>query len=300
MEIDGKKLLKGIDLHLEPGDVYGFLGPNGAGKTTTMYALLGLRERSGGTVRVLGHDPAFDALEIRRQIGVMPESAGFYDWMSATAYLQWFGGLYGYSLGYSDIREILWKVGLGSDRQGLIGTYSRGMKQRLAIARALLPKPKILLLDEPTNGLDPQGRREFHDLLADFAADHKTAVLLCTHLLDDVDRLCNRIGIIDHGRTRFEGRLGELLAERNTEQRYRVRLEGKPDTTDLPVGLDCAALHGNWCRLQLVPGTVGSPSDLWAELWRRGWRIIEIHPETLSLEELYLETIEASNDREAA
>ncbi len=113
---------------------------------------------------------------------------------------------------------MLEKVGLGTEGHRPIGTYSRGMKQRLAVARALMPHPRLLILDEPTNGLDPKGRREIHDLLLEFAAERNTGVLLCTHLLDDVDRLCNRIGIIDRGRTRLEGRLGDLLAEQGDRQ----------------------------------------------------------------------------------
>ena len=185
LPIEGKEILKGIDLHLRPGDTYGLLGPNGAGKSTTIFALLGLRAFGSGRISVLGGNPADDAVFIRRSVGVMPEKAGLY------------GGLYDFAPTKQDVAKMLEKVGLGAEAHRPIGTYSRGMKQRLAVARALISRPKLLILDEPTNGLDPKGRREIHDLLVEFASDGKAGVLLCTHLLDDVDRLCNRIGIID-------------------------------------------------------------------------------------------------------
>jgi ABC-type multidrug transport system ATPase subunit len=188
LHIEGKEILKGIDLHLQPGDIYGLLGPNGAGKSTTIFALLGLRERSGGQINVLGHDPRNHAVEIRRAVGVMPEQAGFYDWMTALAYLRWYSCLYAQSPGDRDLWALLEKVGLGSVCHRPILTYSRGMKQRLAVARSLAVHPRLLILDEPTNGLDPKGRREIHDLLLDFTADRKAGLLLSTHLLDDVDR----------------------------------------------------------------------------------------------------------------
>jgi len=287
LNIERKEILKGIGLHLQPGDIYGLLGPNGAGKSTTIFALLGLRARSSGRISVLGRDPGEHASEIRRMVGVMPEHAGFYDWMTAPAYLRWYVRLYGQTPTDRDLRMLLEKVGLDTDHRP-IGTYSRGMKQRMAVARALAPRPRLLILDEPTNGLDPKGRREIHDLLLEFVAEGNAGVLLCTHLLNDVDRLCNRIGIIDQGRTRLEGRLGDLLAEQGTGQRYRLRLEAKPDSANLPVGVSLLAHEGDWWRVQIQSEASEAPSALWGELWERGWRILEIRSEASSLEELYL------------
>jgi ABC-2 type transport system ATP-binding protein len=302
LHIKGKEILKGIDLHLRPGEIYGLLGPNGAGKSTTIFALLGLRERSSGQIRVLNHDPAHQALEIRRQVGVMPEQAEFYGWMSALMYLQWYSRLYGQSHDEAKLETLLEKVGLGSVRHLAISTYSRGMKQRLAVARALAPHPRLLILDEPTNGLDPKGRREIHDLLLDFASDRNAGVLLCTHLLDDVDRLCNRIGVVDQGQTRLEGGLGDLLAEQGAGQCYRIRMEGEPDRSDLPDGFSLLGGEGGWWRVRLKPNIPGGPPALWGELWRRGWRIREIRSEASSLEEIYLNVTspDSVHDVEAA
>ena len=288
LNIEEKEILKGIDLHLRPGDIYGLLGPNGAGKSTTIFALLGLRAFESGRVSVLGDDPTEHAVSIRRYVGVMPEHAGFYDWMTASAYLKWYGRLYDSPPTDRGLESVLEKVGLGAEARSPIGTYSRGMQQRLAVARALTPHPKLLILDEPTNGLDPKGRREIHDLLVEFAADGNAGVLLCTHLLDDVDRLCNRIGIIDNGRTRLEGSPGDLLAEQRGGQRYRLRLDGAPDVSNLPAGFTVQAHEGGWWRVQAQVKQSEGPPALWGELWRRGWRILEIRSEASSLEELYM------------
>ena len=288
LAINGKEILKGIAMHLQPGDIYGFLGPNGAGKSTTIFALLGLRPYDGGRARVLGEDPARDAVAIRRAVGVMPEKAGVYDWMSAMDYLEWFGRLYAFQASGRELTMMLEKVGLGEEMGRPVGTYSRGMKQRLAVARAMITRPRLLILDEPTNGLDPKGRREMHDLLGEFATRKNTGVLLCTHLLDDVDRLCNRIGIIDHGRTRLEGSLSKLLAQEGGGRPYRLRLASAPDTADLPTGVAVLGHDGGWWRVQVQGKPAENPSALWSELWRRGWKMMEIRAEASSLEDLYL------------
>ena len=291
LTIDGKEILKGIDLHLRPGDVYGLLGPNGAGKSTTISALLGLRACRGEHISVLGRDPSKNAVAIRRGVGVMPEQAGFYDWMTASGYLDWYARLYGVSSTDHQIDRLLSKVRLGNAMHQFIGPFSRGMKQRLAVARALLIQPRLLILDEPTNGLDPKGRREIHDLLAEFVADGNTGVLLCTHLLDDVDRLCNRIGIIDQGRTRIEGDLDALLPRTAGKRRYRLRIENTPDISSLPDGVSLLGQDDAWWRIQLSDQLSESPFAVWPEMWRRGWKITEINAETSHVEDLYMKYI---------
>ena len=253
--INGQDVLKGVDLHLEPGDIYGLLGPNGAGKSTTIFILLGLRTWSSGRVSVLGNDPKNHAFEIRRSLGVMPERCGFYEWMTPLGYLRWYAGLYGHSSKDHDLHGLLEKVGLKEVHGRPIGSFSKGMKQRLALARALVHGPRLLILDEPTSGLDPKGRRDIHDLLLDFAGRVGAGVLLCTHLLDDVDRLCNRIGIVYQGRTLLEGSLNKLIAEQGTGRFYRLRLESPPDTYRLPAGLNLLAKEGDWLRIRLERGT---------------------------------------------
>ena len=288
LRIGSKEILNGIDLHLGPGDIYGLLGPNGAGKSTTIFATLGLRAYHGGGIRVLGQAPGQGDVSIRRAVGVVPEKAGFYEWMTALEHLKWHGRLFSLERSDRDLMEMLEKVGLGDEGHHPVGTYSRGMRQRLAVARALITRPRLLILDEPANGLDPKGRREIHDLLVAFAAEEDRGVLLCTHLLDDVERLCNRIGIIANGATRLEGSLTDLMVEHKAIQRYRLRLQNTLTPDPLPDEVTVLGDEGGWLRVQVcVPPSEG-PSALWRELWRRGWKIMEIHSEASNLEEIYM------------
>jgi ABC-2 type transport system ATP-binding protein len=286
LAIDGRPILSGIDLGMEQGDIYGLLGPNGAGKSVTMSALTGLRKAASGKVCVLGLDPARQALELRRAIGVLPEQSGLYGWMNAENYLRWFAGLYGAPLTDGEARRQLLQVGLEPVSGQAIGTYSRGMRQRLGLARALVNKPRLLILDEPTNGLDPRGRVEIHNVLLDLARQHGVGVLLCTHLLDDVDRLCTRIGIIDHGRTILQGSLAELLSAHVAASRFRLRLAFVEPDTRIPPDVRVVAEDWPWVQLELPAGR--SPTEVWEALFANGWNILEIHAEAGRLEDLYL------------
>jgi ABC-2 type transport system ATP-binding protein len=234
LTLHGRQILAGMRMNMRPGEIYGLLGPNGAGKSTTISVLTGLRKASSGSVTVLGMDPWKRRMEMHRYIGVLPEQAACYDWMNAPDYLQWFASLYGRRLTSSDIGRHLAQVGLDATNHQPIGTYSRGMRQRLGLARALLNSPTFMVLDEPTNGLDPRGRREIHDVLLELSKQQGVGLLLCTHLLDDVDRLCSRIGILHHGKSVIEGRLAELLVTLQTGRRYRLRLLSPPGNITLP------------------------------------------------------------------
>ena len=195
LSLGGVRILHDVRLALDQGEIYGLLGPNGAGKSTTIAAALGLLKPESGRIRVFGQDPRSKAHELYAQLGVLPEQQGFYDWMSAEDYLAFFVSLHGQRLTSNEARQRLAVVGLEPRARQPIATYSRGMRQRLGLARALVCDPRLLILDEPANGLDPRGRREIHDVLLGLAG-RGVGVLLCTHLLDDVDRFCRRIGII--------------------------------------------------------------------------------------------------------
>lgn len=286
LSLHGRQILAGVGLRMRQGEIYGLLGPNGAGKSTTMSVLTGLRPASSGNVSVLGMEPWSQRKELHRHIGVLPEQAGFYDWMDAPDYLRWFASLYDCQLNAAEIGEQLRRVGLDPKNRQPIGAYSRGMRQRLGLARALLNRPKLLVLDEPTNGLDPRGRREVHDVLLGLSQQGGVGILLCTHLLDDVDRLCSRIGIIHQGQTVAEGDLAELLATRQAGMRYRLRLLAPPEDAALPPGARLVAKEGEWWHLNIGAGL--SPDAAWRALFASGWAVGEIYREGGGLEELYL------------
>jgi ABC-2 type transport system ATP-binding protein len=286
LSLGGRPILNAVNLRMEQGDIYGLLGPNGAGKSVTMSVLTGLRKAESGMVSVLDFDPATQTTQLHQAIGVLPEQTGLYDWMDAEGYLQWFSELYGMPLAPDKAREKLGMVGLEGARGKPIGAYSRGMRQRLGLARALVNRPQLLILDEPTNGLDPRGRLEIHNVLLDLAQASGVGILMCTHLLDDVDRLCTRIGIIHHGKTVLEGSLAELLLTRATVTRYRIRLAATDPTLELPMGIKMIGAEGQWMVIEVPAGRPAS--ELWARMFAQGWNILEIHAEGHSLEQLYL------------
>lgn len=206
----GRMAVDHIDLSVETGEFYGFLGPNGAGKTTTIRMLTGILQPDEGAVSVGGHASG-DKQKIAELIGVVPEGRGFYDWMTAYEYLDFFAELYGLAGAEKEkrIAGLLEKVGLTKRKNSRVGTYSRGMKQRLALARALINSPRILFLDEPTLGLDPQGQEDIQRLLKDLNKEGIT-IFLSSHLLNEVSNLCSRIVILHGGRIVANGTLAEL------------------------------------------------------------------------------------------
>jgi ABC-2 type transport system ATP-binding protein len=223
-----------LRLRVEPGDVYGLLGPNGAGKTTAMRCILGLIVRDAGDVKIFGESDPFAA---RRHLGAIIEVPAFHEWLSGRQNLWQAALLAGLPEAEIDaeIRRVLERVGLQERADDRAGTYSLGMKQRLGIARALLGRPKLLLLDEPTNGLDPAGMREMRDLIRSLALHDGITVLVSSHLLAEVQAICNRVGIIQAGKMRAEGRVDELIGEHAQEAVVEI---GSPDAEKLRVAIE--------------------------------------------------------------
>jgi ABC-2 type transport system ATP-binding protein len=214
---DGYTALDGLNFAVEDGDIFGFLGPNGAGKTTTIRILTAIMKADSGNVLIAGHNVFVEPLAVKKIINALPESNGYYEWMTAWEYLKLFSNLYEEVESKQEIYKLLEDVGLSGKENHLIRSYSRGMKQRLGIARALINQPKLLFLDEPTNGLDPKGRRDIHDLLIDLNQKQSTTIFLSTHLLDDVERLCNRIAIINYGKIVRVGELDRMKGKGSIE-----------------------------------------------------------------------------------
>ncbi|NIK76796.1 ABC-type multidrug transport system ATPase subunit [Paenibacillus castaneae] len=205
--------VKHLDLNVGRGDIYGFLGPNGAGKTTTIRMLTGLIEPTEGMVFFNDREVSKGKQELKNNIGVLPESHGYYEWMTGKQYLLFFASLYGMNKASRIQRtnDVLEMVDLTEKANIRIHQYSRGMKQRLGIARTLLHEPQIIFLDEPTLGLDPQGQKDIENILVQLNKEQGVTIFITSHLLKDIERICNRVAIVQRGSLLVEDTIPSLL-----------------------------------------------------------------------------------------
>ncbi len=219
-----RTVLHEIGFEVGAGEVFGLLGPNGAGKTTTILILLGLTEATQGTVRILGEDPQRNPLKVKRRVGYMPDSVGFYDQLTALDNLRYTARLLGIEPGERDARimEALERVSLAEHARQRVGSFSHGMRRRLGLAEIIMKRAPIAILDEPTSGLDPQSTESFLELIEELRADGAT-ILLSSHLLDQVQRICDRVALFNAGRIALAGRVDEL-ARRVLGDSHEVRL----------------------------------------------------------------------------
>jgi ABC-2 type transport system ATP-binding protein len=223
-----QQALRDVTLRLDPGRV-GLLGPNGAGKSTLMKIMLGLLPPSTGTGRVLGHDLHGSGVALRRAIGYMPEADALVPGLRGADYVALAGELYGMPRKQALRRahEVLTYLDLGEARYRRLEEYSTGMRQRLKLAQALVHDPPALLLDEPTSGMDPAGREAMLDLLVRLGKEHGKSIVLSTHLLGDVDKVCDAVVILHQGRVLCQGPVDELCRRRH--DRYRLQIQGEPN-----------------------------------------------------------------------
>jgi ABC-2 type transport system ATP-binding protein len=200
-----------VSFTIAPGEIFGLLGPNGAGKTTTILMLLGLSESTAGEARIFGHDPMHEPLDVKRLVGYLPDTVGFYDNMTASDNLHYTARLMGIArrIRKDRILSALARVGLAEVAEKKVATFSRGMRQRLGIAEIIMKDARIAILDEPTNGLDPQASLELLDLIRVLKA-HGVSILLSSHLLDRVQTVCDRVALFNAGRIVLMGTVGEL------------------------------------------------------------------------------------------
>jgi len=207
-----KKILKGISFVVEPGEIFGYLGPNGAGKTTTIKCLLGLIFPEEGDIRILGWP--YNSLKAKRRIGFLPENPYFYDYLTAREFLRFYGQLFqlGKAVRESRIDSLLRLVDLEKSAELQLRKFSRGMLQRIGLAQALLNEPSLVILDEPLGGLDPLGRKEIRDIIIRLRGEGKT-VFLSSHILQDIEMICDRVAIIVNGEIVNQGRLSDLISE---------------------------------------------------------------------------------------
>jgi ABC-2 type transport system ATP-binding protein len=278
-----------IDLDIRRGEIFGLLGPNGAGKTTTILMLLGLTEASSGTINVLGFDPLRQPLEVKRRVGYLPDSVGFYDGLSARENLRYTGRLMGLRRAEIDgrIDGALERVHLADVARKPVGTYSRGMRQRLGIAEILMKRAEIAILDEPTSGLDPHATHELLDMIRTLKHDG-VAVLLSSHLLDRVQSICDRVALFNKGRIALVGTIEDLGKE----------VLGEGSTIDVEAsGVDLEAMARGLTGLRKVERLapdhvrVSADSDVSAEVAQKvvasGGRLLRLAAVQPSLDSIY-------------
>ena len=286
--------LDGLSLSVPEGSVFGFLGPNGAGKTTTLRILAGLARPTSGEARVLGHDVAEAGGDVRALIGFLPDVPAFYKWMTAPQYLRFAGSLFGLRGAVLEARvaallDLAGLAGVGTR----IGGFSRGMKQRLGVAQALVNAPRLLLLDEPTSALDPIGRREVLDMIA--ALRGRTTVFFSTHILADVERVCDTVAIIDNGRVAAHAPIDELRRRRGGLNRLAVEV-------DEPQRLTAALAGAAWLRaietaedggLRLATDDLETAQrELPALVARLGLALRRLESDELNLEDVFIDLVE--------
>lgn len=279
-----------LNLHVEKGEIYGFLGPNGAGKTTTIMMLLGLLRPTSGKVKLFGQDLDADYFEIKRRIGVVSEFQYYYEEMTANEYLRFFCELYRVEKPERRIQEVLELVNLYDRKDELLRGYSKGMKQKLAIARSLLHEPELLILDEPVSSLDPYGIKEVRDILLAENERGRT-MLISSHILSEIERTCHRVGIIHKGRLIAEDDMASLKRRATDEIEITVELETlRPQVATALQGLP-GVLSVREHDRQIVLKT-RSDGDYRAAISRAiaagGGVLLDMHRREMSLEEAFV------------
>ena len=281
------RALDGLSLTVESGQIFGFLGANGAGKTTTLKLLMRLIYPTAGTARILNRDIGDVAMHAR--IGYLPENPYFYDYLTAREFLNYCGELFGLDRDTRERRtkELLALVNLeskGWDRQ--LRKFSKGMLQRVGLAQALVNDPEIVFLDEPMSGLDPVGRREVRDLIASLRTQGKT-VFMCSHILSDVEVLCDNVAILKHGRLAHSGSLAELRAgEANSVEVIATRADAEVLKQQLGQGA-IVATTASGVRIEVADEK--QVDEVIAALRSVNGKLVSVQPVRQSLEELFLD-----------
>ena len=283
----------GLNLRIEEGDIFGFLGPNGAGKTTTILMLLGLTEPTSGSAYVAGHNATREPLEVKSITGYIPEKVGFYEDLTAAQNLVYTARLNGLSDGLANKRaaEALDIVGLPRAAERNVSEFSRGMKQRLAVADILIKQPKIAIMDEPTSGIDPEGIVQVLDLIAKIAKETNMTIVMSSHQLYQVQRICNRVGILMDGRLVAEGLLEELSREAMGGVQFRIEIK----LTDITQAIVEAIkqISGVLSVEQSPSGlTINCSEDLRPQIAKKivdtGGLMVEMKIQSYALEDIYL------------
>jgi ABC-2 type transport system ATP-binding protein len=287
---DGHYALHDIGYEVQAGEVFALLGPNGAGKTTTIRLLNGLYTPTNGNIRVFGKDPLKEGSRIRRETGVLTETSALYERLTARENLLFFGRLYGLteSLLLKRTEEVLRFFALSERAGDRVSAYSKGMKQRLALARAFLNHPRILYLDEPTASLDPESSLQVHELIASLSREDGRTVFLCTHHLAEAEKLADRVAILNQGRLLAIGSMAELGKRFNPGLWVEIELWKPVEQVNFLTNLRGVLAHkieGNHLRIQVQEEAV-IPTLVSALVMAQG-EITSVSPQKVSLEDIY-------------
>lgn len=254
--------LDGLDMEIKEGALYGFVGPNGAGKTTAIRIMTGLLRADGGTIKIRGRDVLEQGSEVRELFGYVPDEFGLYENLKVSEYMEFFASCYGIDglKGRKRCEELLEQVKLSDKEDFFVDSLSRGMKQRLCLARALIHDPEFLVLDEPTSGMDPRARMEFKELLKELCADGKT-ILISSHILSELSRMCTDIGIIDAGKIVLSGSMEEILQKVNASNPLLIRVASGREAAAALLRADPAVSRISIREEDIVVGFSGSREE---------------------------------------
>jgi ABC-type multidrug transport system ATPase subunit len=277
-----------LTMCVERGDIYGFLGPNGAGKSTTLRMLLSLIRPTSGMIKFPVRASTWEYLRARSRVGAIIETPAFYENFSGRRNLQLLASLSG-GVPKKRVEEVLDIVDLRERARDPVKVYSYGMRQRLGIAQALLPTPELIILDEPTNGLDPQGIQQTRKLIRRLRDEFKLTVLLSSHLLTEIEQLCNRVGIIHEGRLLYEGGPEALVAPTSL---YKVRVDDLSRAFELLTTKSGVTVSRNGTSFLRIDADAESIPDVNALLVAHGIKVYELSPDQESLEGAFLRLTE--------
>ena len=296
-ELGKRQILKDVNMTVKQGDIFGYLGPNGAGKTTTIRIILGLLAATSGKVTLLGQDVRID--NVRKKIGFVLEADGLYDNLTAAENLLYYARLYDIPQPAQKVITVLKQVGLAERARDKVGAYSKGMRQRLALARAIAPDPEVLVLDEPTAGVDPTGQIEIRQLMLDMIHHGGKTILLSSHNLDEVQRICNRIALIHQGQIRLYGELEQFKREMGQGGLVIETAETVPPATldELQKLPDVSVREQKDGVLTLNVGKNVEVSGIITLLASRGVKIEQIKKQEASLEDMYTTIVKESEQK---
>lgn len=299
-QFEGFLAVDSVSLTVEAGQVLALLGPNGAGKTTTVRMLTSVLPPTSGRAWVAGFDVLQEPFHVRRSVGVLTENHGLYERMRAGDYLEFFGQIYGLEgmALRSRITELMERFGLVDSLEQRIGTFSKGMRQKLALARSMLHEPPVLLLDEPTSAMDPESARLVRNSILELRSAQR-AILICSHNLAEAEELADEIAIINHGRIVVHGSPADLKRTLLGSPEYEVQLGATLNgyALDLPPGVEITSEGSYSLRFQTAMPEVSNPQML-QMLFKQGYPVISLQEVPRSLEQVYLHAVGRSSDTE--